>query len=626
MSKGTGADGPSPGAAPAARPAGAEDAGYGHHWEQDPDYRFIAFHGGPHSRPTLPEAQVLGRRRWELDHAEPLHGSWQEHIAVLDQRLPLREFEYRVGQGEATIFISVSGDPRYDASGRFLGYAGTTLNITRRMQALEQARASSERLATTLENLTDAFFTLDRQWRVTYANREAERLSGRRREDVLGKVMWEAFPDSRGTPFHGAYEAAQNDRRATRVEAYSKTLGAWVQASVHPTADGIAIYFRDVTESRRAQDALAASEERFRTLFETSMDAIFLSEPDGSISACNPAACRMFGLTQAQLRGRLCNDLVAPEDRRLDALLDERARQGTASGQLTMLRDDGSRFEAEIAASVHTGTDGRIHASVLMRDISERIAHQRQVLEANANLSARVGERTAELEAANAQLRAFAHSLAHDLRAPVAAIDGFARRLEEQGDPAAATPERHYLGRIRAAAQRLDEYIEALLSLAHVVQAPLRVVEVDLSQVAGAVLAELKERDPARRVVAQVRPGLRARGDATLLRIVLENLLENAWKFTSPRATGEILVDQVAGEDGDPVFRVRDNGVGFDMAYADKLFTSFQRLHTHAEFPGTGIGLANVSRIVTRHGGRIWAQSAEGAGATFFFTIRTSGA
>jgi len=172
----------------------------------------------------------------------------------------------------------------------------------------------------------------------------------------------------------------------------------------------------------------------------------------------------------------------------------------------------------------------------------------------------------------------------------------------------------------------MDEYIDALLSMADISQARLQVTDVDLSALAAGILAEMQERDPQRRVAACVQPGLGARGDARLLRMALENLLGNAWKFTGARDAAEIHFDSRPGDGGKPVFCVSDNGAGFDMAYADKLFGNFQRLHDAAEFPGTGIGLANVSRIVGRHGGRVWAEGREGSGASFYFTLANSSA
>jgi light-regulated signal transduction histidine kinase (bacteriophytochrome) len=225
------------------------------------------------------------------------------------------------------------------------------------------------------------------------------------------------------------------------------------------------------------------------------------------------------------------------------------------------------------------------------------------------------------LRSSNPELEAFSYSVSHDLRAPLGAIGGFARaldlKLEGHGDDKAL----HYLARIQAAVGKMEELIDAMLSLAKVVRAPLHYGPVDLSAMAREILEGLRMQYAGRHVQVHVQDGMVAQGDARLLRVALENLLGNAWKFTSRCDAARIEVGKVEGAS---VFFVRDNGVGFDMAYVDKLFSAFQRLHTQAEFPGTGIGLATVRRIVARHQGRVWAESRVGEGTTFFFALSES--
>jgi PAS domain S-box-containing protein len=244
-----------------------------------------------------------------------------------------------------------------------------------------------------------------------------------------------------------------------------------------------------------------------------------------------------------------------------------------------------------------------------------------QLAAANAELADRVRERTRELELVNTELKGFAHALAHDLKAPIATVLGFGGALEEAitaGDLAKST---HYAARIRAAGGRMEEYVDALLALAETTRAPLSLTDVDLSAIATSVLDELQGQATQRRVERMVQPGLVARGDHRLLRMLLDNLLGNAWKFTARCDVARISFSSTVGELGETVYSVRDNGAGFDMAWADKLFGSFQRLHSAEEYAGTGIGLANAQRVVFRHGGCIWADSRVGEGATFSFTL-----
>lgn len=251
-------------------------------------------------------------------------------------------------------------------------------------------------------------------------------------------------------------------------------------------------------------------------------------------------------------------------------------------------------------------------------------ASQDEVLKLNAELEQRVVQRTAELRAANSELEAFCYSVSHDLRAPLRAIDGFALSVLEHCDGTLDDTARDYLARARAAARRMQQLINDLLSLSRLSRAQMSPERVDLSSIAQSVARELQQREPERGGVEfKIAPNLRVKGDAALLRIALENLLGNAWKFTGKRKHAIIEFFAQPGE-STPVFVVRDNGAGFDMAYASKLFVPFQRLHTSHDFPGSGIGLATVQRIIRRHGGEVWAEAVSGKGASIYFTVSTA--
>ncbi|HLD13925.1 MAG TPA: ATP-binding protein, partial [Burkholderiales bacterium] len=233
----------------------------------------------------------------------------------------------------------------------------------------------------------------------------------------------------------------------------------------------------------------------------------------------------------------------------------------------------------------------------------------------------RVVERTAQLDAANKDMEAFSYSVAHDLRAPLRSIDGFSQVLIEDYAGQLDEPGKDHLNRVRAATQRMGHLIDDMLALARVTRAEMRRATVDLSALAADVLAELQKSEPERKVDCRIEPGLVASGDAQLLRVVLANLLGNAWKYTARQPQPRIEFGALRNADGAPTYFVRDNGAGFDMAYAGKLFGVFQRLHTLAELPGTGVGLATVQRIVHRHGGQVRGEGMPGQGATFSFTL-----
>jgi signal transduction histidine kinase len=256
----------------------------------------------------------------------------------------------------------------------------------------------------------------------------------------------------------------------------------------------------------------------------------------------------------------------------------------------------------------------------LGREIAERRRSEKEIARLNRELEDRVQQRTAQLESANRELEAFCSAFSHDLRAPLRGIDVFSQALLEDFSQDIPEEGHRYLAKIRAAAQRMGQLIEDLLNLSKVSRDALDRSTVDLGEIAKQVISDLQQRDPARSIETSIWDGMTARADQHLLRAALENLIANAWKFTSHTEVPRIEIGVL--RDSEPAtFFVRDNGAGFDMAYSDKLFGAFQRLHTAQEFPGTGIGLATVQRIVQRHGGRIWADAQVGKGAVFFFTL-----
>jgi PAS domain S-box-containing protein len=372
---------------------------------------------------------------------------------------------------------------------------------------------------------------------------------------------------------------------------------------------------------RSRSSVLHANPATLRGLLESAPDGIVIVDGTGTIVLVNTQAQKMFGYEEAELIGRPVEGLVPDAARARHA--DHRARymqnpttrpMGAGFG-LTGRRRDGTEFPVEISLSPMATPDGVLVTSVI-RDVTARREIEQRVQTLNADLARRV----AELAAVNRELEAFSYSVSHDLRAPLRSIDGFSQALLEEHaghlDPTAMD----YLRRIRAATQRMGELIDDLLDLSRVTRREMRHDDVDLSALATAVMAELRRTEPARPVEVVIAEGLRGRGDPALLRLMLENLLGNAWKFTAHATPARIEVG-VRREGEALAYYVRDNGVGFDTAYADKLFGAFQRLHAAAEFPGTGIGLATVQRIVLRHGGRVWAESAVGQGATFYFTL-----
>lgn len=362
----------------------------------------------------------------------------------------------------------------------------------------EHSQVLAERLAMTLESMTDAFYTLDREWCFTYVNAETERLVGRGRDALLGKVIWDVFPEGIGSDIHHEYERALVDNVAVELETFYAPIGMWIQLRAFPSPQGLAVSFRDISDKVRSREA---------------------------------------------------------------------------------------------------------------------------ILRLNGELEERVRARTAELEALNKELEAFSFSVAHDLRSPLAAINCFAQMLQETDARTISPRGAGFLSRIRRAAAQMDSMTEGLLELARLGRVTLRQQPVDLSAIALQAFESLSAQQPQRRVEVVVAPGLRAGGDAVLLTQLLSNLVDNAWKFSARRDTARIEVGSSGAVAGQTVFFIRDNGTGFDMAHAQRLFEPFRRLHSSTDYEGNGIGLATVHKIVSLHQGRIWAEAAPDQGAAFFFTL-----
>ena len=275
----------------------------------------------------------------------------------------------------------------------------------------------------------------------------------------------------------------------------------------------------------------------------------------------------------------------------------------------------------DVSATPLIGKDGIIRDIVVVyNDITELTQSQAALDKTNAQLEQRVYERTAQLQATNKELDAFAYSVSHDLRAPLRSLEGFSHALMDDYADKLDDTGRGYLKRIQAGSVRMAELIDALLKLSRITRSDLNMIPVKIGEMAAEIARELQEAYPDRVVEFRINAGLTAIADGAMIKSVMENLLGNAWKFTSK--TGKALIEFGVIEDNDQqVFFIRDNGVGFSMEYVSKLFGAFQRLHRHDEFEGNGIGLATVQRIITLHGGRIWAEGAEGKGAAFYFTL-----
>jgi PAS domain S-box-containing protein len=377
-----------------------------------------------------------------------------------------------------------------------------------------------------------------------------------------------------------------------------------------------------------ANRELGESEARFRLLVEGVQDyAILLLDMEGRVTSWNPGAELLLGYRAEEIVGRSISLFYPPEvrDEEPGSELRRAREEGRFEGEGWRIRKDGSHFWANVVTTPLRDEQGWLFGfAKVVRDLSERREAEEAILRLNAELEQRVRERTGELEAANRELESFSYSVSHDLRAPLRSIDGFGQALLEDYAGVLDETGRGYLQRVRSASQRMAQLIDDLLELSRVTRSEMRRDTVDLSAMAREIAAGLGSTHPERRVEWAIDQGVTARGDPRLLRQALENLLGNAWKYTGKQPDARIEFG-VVESGAETVYFVRDNGAGFEMAYAEKLFTPFQRLHSAHEFEGTGIGLATVQRVLRRHGGRVWAKAEVGGGATFYFSLPLRG-
>ena len=370
----------------------------------------------------------------------------------------------------------------------------------------------------------------------------------------------------------------------------------------------------EIAVRERIEAALRQSEAHSRNFLESAAQGVVIADVNGGIVLVNRRTEELFGYAREELMGQTIETLVPDRFRsghmglRQHYHSDPHSRQMGMGLDLIGRRSDGSEFPVDISLSP-VETDEGVLVLALVTDITER----KRAEEALEN-------RAIELNAVNKELESFSYSVSHDLRAPLRSVDGFGQALLEDYSELLDAQGKDYIHRMRAASQRMGESIDGLLKLSQVTRSEMRRERVDLSRLVQAVAAELQTTQPLRCAEFVIQEGIVANGDAKLLRVVLDNLLSNAWKFTGSRELTKIEFGVTPSGVG-PAYFVRDNGAGFDMAYVDKLFGAFQRLHAVTEFEGMGIGLATVKRIVHRHGGEVWAEGETEVGATFYFTL-----
>jgi len=514
------------------------------------------------------------------------------------------------------------------------------VDVTEPRRAAQDLRRSEARFRALTALSADWFWEQDEHFRfveIDGGNRNPLGISPR--NNILGRTRWElvgSVPAEGGWDRHRAqlerhepFRDFELLRTAADGEQHILSLAGSPIFDDEGRFTGYRGIGRDITEIRRAELALRESQRAlaalmgnlpgmaYRCLVDANWTPEFVSEGAYELTGYRPEAFLGGGLQYAKL--------IHPDDRDMalakvqagmahDQPFEITYRISTAQG--------GQKWVWERGSAVRGPAGEVIALEGFVSDITERKRAQEEVALLNAELEERVRRRTAQLEAANAELEAFSYSIAHDLRSPLTSIDGFSHMLDELWEKAAVGDRgRHYLQRIRAGVRQMSDLTDAMLSLARLSRVKLKWEEVDLAAIARTVEANLRESEPDRPASIEVPDHLYAQGDPRLLTQVITNLMGNAWKFSASKPKTVIRVGSAPGGNGEPVYFIADDGAGFDMAHASRLFGAFQRLHAPSEFEGTGIGLALVQKIILRHAGRIWADARPGDGATFYFTL-----
>ncbi|MDB5932475.1 MAG: sensor signal transduction histidine kinase, partial [Polaromonas sp.] len=511
------------------------------------------------------------------EHQAPIRALFENCIAT---GAPFdKEVQIVTSTGQR-IWMRVLGEASRAPSGEIRWIQGVTQNIEQQKQAEARERTLAHRLATTLESVSDAFFLVNDRWEFVFLNRQTENITKRGSADFLGKNLWEVFPEAVGSEIETHYRRAVEQRVTVRFETFFAPLESWLEISAHPTDDGLAVYFRDITQKRVDAEQLQLLQTAVSKLNDIVIitDANSVSEDGACIVFVNDAFVKRTGYARAEVLGKSSRIFTGPSSNaaELDRIRSALQQQQSVRAEMIHYTKSGEEMWVELMVAPMVSEAGSVtHFVTVERDISERKQAEAQILTLNADLERRVQARTAELERTTADLQMLSYSLAHDLRQPLIAMSGYSHLLQKQVQGVQAA---RYLERISAGIHEINTRADALLYFANLSRLPLQRKDIDLGGIARRRIDKLLAGEPARQVSAVIQPGLMASADPDLMEQVMQELLDNAWRSSASQQRALLEVGSGTGTDGQTAYFVRDNGEGFDMAYVNSLFEPFQKL------------------------------------------------
>ncbi len=713
-----------------------------------------------HGRPA---AAVIGRTLGETGFPEPFRSQWEDRVQkVFETGRPIDAEDY-LPFPDGPKFYQSRCVPEFGVEGSVENVLVVSHDLTERKRAESVLQEAHNRTRVVLESIADGFFSVDRSGNFTYVNKKAASFWKKDPADILGKSLWQMIPQAVGTIFDEQYHKAVSEQKPVSFEAISPSMGTWVEVRAYPSNDGLSVYFTDITERKKAEEAAIREKNTSDSIIESLPGVFYIFDSQGRFMKWNRNFEQVTGYTAAELSTMQPWDFFIGEDKHLiEQRVGEVFAKGESTAEAEFVTKDGRRIpyfftglqtligdrrclmgmgmditerkkaegalkeseeqfrraieDAPIPVIMHaedgavlqisnswteltgytladlptldawlnraygegadlvrdhvrelfrgskrtidiefpirtsagatrhwsfsasspgTLSDGRRFVVGMAIDITERKKSEAELLQLTEDMA----RRNMELEALNKELEAFNYSISHDLRAPLRSMSGFSKIMLEDFAGKLDDYGKDYLTRIRTGSEKMTRLVDDLLHLSRISRQPIDRMDYDLSRLAEATVVNLRDSSPGRNVEVVIEPGVRAFVDPNLMRVVMTNLLDNAWKFTSKTDKARIefgimksqvssLKSQVSSSEPETrnskpktVFFVKDNGAGFDQQYAFKMFWPFHRLHTEKEFPGTGIGLAIVDRIIRRHGGRVWAEGEVGKGAVIYFTL-----